>query len=294
VHLPPQRSDFAHGYCESKAAQVAKIDATIPIAREQRTAREELDRKGYGARLVTLQAQERNVGLQYDRRVQREEINRARSELTLLSRERGQAEEEFRAQAATELSEAETAKSSRRETATKARERARLQTLTAPLDGTIVEVGVTTLGEGVEAGAPLMTLVPLFGEEGGQELVIEALVLNKDVGFIKVGHNAAVKLEAYPFTRYGYLKGRVDRIAADAVTDERRGLVFPVRIRVESQTLSRSRTGQSGEKSGNDGPALALTPGMAASVEIATGDRRIIDFVLSPIAKATSEARRER
>jgi hemolysin D len=203
-------------------------------------------------------------------------------------------EEEFRAQAATELLEAETAKLSRRETATKAQERARLQTLTAPLDGTIVEVAVTTIGERIEAGAPLMTLVPLFGEKGGQELVIEALVLNKDVGFIKVGNSAAVKLEAYLYARYGYLKGRVDRIAADAVTDERRGLVFPVRIRVESQTLSRSRSGQSGEKTGKAGQSLTLTPGMAASVEIATGDRRIIDFVLSPIAKATSEAGRER
>jgi hemolysin D len=283
------REAAARSAIATAQAQVAKIDATIPLAREQWTAREELDRKGYGARLVTLQAQERVVGLQYDRRVQLEEINRARSELTLLSRERGQAEEEFRAQAATELSEAETAKSSRRETATKAQERARLQTLTAPLDGTIVEVAVTTLGERVEAGAPLMTLVPL-----GQELVVEALVLNKDVGFIKVGDNAAVKLEAYPFTRYGYLKGRVDRIAADAVTDERRGLVFPARIRVESQTLSRSRTGQSGKESGAVGQGLTLTPGMAASVEIATGDRRIIDFMLSPIAKATSEAGRER
>jgi hemolysin D len=150
-------------------------------------------------------------------------------------------------------------------------------------------MAVTTIGERIEAGAPLMTLVPL-----GQELVIEALVLNKDVGFIKVGDNAAVKLEAYPFTRYGYLKGRVDRIAADAVTDERRGLVFPVRIRVESQTLVQSRGNKSGERTGNAGQALALTPGMAASVEIATGDRRIIDFVLSPIAKATSEAGRER
>jgi multidrug efflux pump subunit AcrA (membrane-fusion protein) len=108
-----------------------------------------------------------------------------------------------------------------------------------------------------------------------------------------VNRPAAVKLEAYPFTRYGYLKGHVDRTAADAVTDERRGLVFPVRKREESQTLSADR-GQSGEKISNAGQALALTPGMAASVEITTGDRRIIDFVLSPIAKATSEAGRER
>lgn len=287
------RETAARSAIATAQAQVAKIDATLPLAREQWTAREELDRGGYGARLVTLQAQERVVGLQYDRQVQFEEINRAQSELTLLSRERGQAKEEFRAQAATELSEAETAKSSRRETATKARERARLQTLTAPLAGTIVEVAVTTAGERIEAGAPLMTLVPL-----GQELVVEALVLNKDVGFIKVGDKAAVKLEAYPFTRYGYLNGQVERIAADAVTDEPRGLVFPVRIRVESQTLmprfGSQDPSQSGGRAGNPRQGLTLTPGMAASVEIATGDRRIIDFVLSPIAKATSEAGRER
>jgi hemolysin D len=102
------------------------------------------------------------------------------------------------------------------------------------------------------------------------------------------------KLEAYSFTRYGFLKGRVDRSAADAVTDERRGLKIRVRKHEESQTLmsrigSRDR-GQSEEKSGNASQGLALTLDIAASVEIVTGDRRIIDFVMSPIAKATSEA----
>jgi hemolysin D len=115
---------------------------------------------------------------------------------------------------------------------------------------------------------------------------------------VALQYDQCVFLEAYPFTRYGYLKGRVDRIAADAVTDERRGLVFPVRKREESQTLVQSRGNQSGSGSGASGApsgrALCLSPGMAASVEIATGDRRIIDFVLSPIAKATSEAGRER
>ena len=90
----------------------------------------------------------------------------------------------------------------------------------------------------------------------------------------------------------------MDRIAADAVTDERRGLVFPVRIRVESQTLTPARRNQSVVCRGAEASApmrdLSLSPGMAASVEIATGDRRIFNFMLSPIAKATSEAGRER
>jgi hemolysin D len=105
-------------------------------------------------------------------------------------------------------------------------------------------------------------------------------------------------LEAYPLTRYGYLKGRIDRIAADAVTDERRDLKTRNRTCVESQTLVQSCGNQSGSGGGasdaSTGRALSLSPGIAASVEIATGDRRIIDFVLSPIAKAASEAGKER
>jgi hemolysin D len=283
------RKAAARSAIATAQAQVAKIDATSPLAKEQWKARDELDRSGYGARLVTLQAQERVVALKYDRKVQIEEINRARAELSLLSREQKQAVEEFRAQAATELAEAESAKSSRKEAATKARERARLQTLVAPLDGIVVEVAVTTLGERVEAGAPLMTLVP-----SGQELVVEALVLNKDVGFIKVGDKAAVKLEAYPFTRYGYLKGRVDCIAADAVTDERRGLVFPVRVRIDQQALPAMGAMAASKGASTKQKVLAFSPGMAASIEITTGERRIIDFVLSPISKAVSEAGRER
>lgn len=117
------------------------------------------------------------------------------------------------------------------------------------------------------------------------ELEIDAMVLNKDIGFVKEGQRVIVKLEAYPFTRYGFLIGHVQRIAADSVTDERRGLVFPVTIKIDSMRLSRERSGTRN---------LTMSPGMNASVEIATGKRRIIDFILSPVAKAIDEAGRER
>jgi hemolysin D len=272
------RAAAARSAIETARAEIARIDATLPLAREQLSARQELDRQGYGARLVTLQAEERVVSLTYDRRVRAGELARATSELALIQRETDQARAEFRAEAATELSQGETSAAARRESATKARERARLQTLAAPLDGTIVEVAVTTIGERVEAGAPLMTLVP-----SGQELVVEALVLNRDAGFVAVGDRVVIKLEAYPFTRFGFLEGRVERIAADAVTDERRGLVFPVRVRLASTTLTRAA-----------GRELRVTPGMSATVEITTGRRRVIDFILSPISRAVQEAGRER
>jgi hemolysin D len=79
----------------------------------------------------------------------------------------------------------------------------------------IVELAVTTIGERVEAGSPLMTLV-----SAGQDVVVEALFPNKDVGLMKIDDRAAIKLEAFRFTRYGSLQDKVDRVSADAVTDD--------------------------------------------------------------------------
>ena len=264
----------------SARSSLARTRETLPLAQEQLDARAELDRRGFGARLVTLQAKERVVSLQYDAQTQIQDIQRSQAELNMIERERAQTIADFRAQAASELSEAETTAMSRREAATKAKERERQQILTAPLSGTIMEVAITTIGERVEAGAPLMTLVP-----DGQELEIDAMILNKDIGFVKEGQRAIVKLETYPFTRFGYLIGHVERVAADSVSDEKRGMVFPVTIKIDSAKLTRENT---------QDKKLNLTPGMTASVEISTGKRRIIDFILSPVAKATSEAGRER
>jgi membrane fusion protein, hemolysin D len=110
--------------------------------------------------------------------------------------------------------------------------------------------------------------------------------LNKDVGFVRVNQEVVVKLEAYPFTRFGYLSGIVETVSADAIIDQQRGLVYPVRIRITSNDVK--IPGMDGVK-----PA-SLSPGMAATVEIKTGKRRVISFLLSPIAKAVREAGKER
>jgi hemolysin D len=107
-------------------------------------------------------------------------------------------------------------------------------------------------------------------------------VLGRDIGFVHVGDLAVVKLEAYPFTRYGTLSGEVIQVSPDAIVDEKRGLVFPVRVR-PSQTHLRV-----------DRREALLSAGMSASVEIVTGKRRVIEFVWSPLARTVSEAGRER
>lgn len=120
----------------------------------------------------------------------------------------------------------------RTESLTKADQRQSLQRLVSPVSGKVNEVSVTTLGEVADAGQALVTVVP-----EGEDLIVEAFILNRDVGFVRRGARTIVKLEAYPFTRYGSLEGVVEHISPDAIADEARGLVFPARIRLTRTEL---------------------------------------------------------
>jgi hemolysin D len=109
------------------------------------------------------------------------------------------------------------------------------------------------------------------------------MVLNRDVGFVRPGQRVTIKLEAYPFTRHGALEGMVEHVSPDAISDEQRGLVFPARIIITRSNLREVAEGRA-----------AIGPGMAAQVEVITGRRSVMAYLLSPIARATSEAGRER
>jgi hemolysin D len=117
--------------------------------------------------------------------------------------------------------------------------------------------------------------------ETGQ-VEVEALVPNKDAGFVVEGQHAQVKLDAYPFTRYGTVPGRVRRLSRDAVADERQGLVFRAAVELDRPFLE------------SNGGRLPIGPGLAATVEIRTGTRRVIEYVLSPLLRYRAEALRER
>ncbi|TPK58749.1 HlyD family type I secretion periplasmic adaptor subunit [Mesorhizobium sp. B2-4-19] len=174
--------------------------------------------------------------------------------------------------------------------------------LYSPADGVAQQIAVTTVGQVVTTGQQLLVVAPTDGT-----LQVEALVANLDIGFIKLGQSAAIKVDAFPFTRFGVLHGRVTRIASEAVEEQeaKRGLanavaaanttaapasqagqpqsfVFPVTIALEEQAIN------------INGGMIPLTSGMTVSVEIKTDSRRVIDYLLSPLAKVASEAFRER
>ena len=174
--------------------------------------------------------------------------------------------------------------------------------LYAPTDGVVQQMAVTTVGQVVTTGQQLVVLTPIGGK-----LQVEALVANLDIGFVKPGQDAVIKVDAFPFTRFGALHGKVVSIASAAIAeqDAKRALanatatanaapeapsapgqpesfVFPVTVSLDESAMK------------IDNAIIPLTPGMTTTVEIRTDSRRVIDYLLSPLAKIGSEALRER
>lgn len=149
--------------------------------------------------------------------------------------------------------------------------------LRAPVDGVVQQLAVATLGGAVQPADPLMVIVP-----DGELLEVEALILNKDVGFVHSGQSVEIKIDAFPYTRYGTIKGKVVNVSKDAVENEQYGLVFPTRISLSKNDLL------------INGSKVPLQAGMSIVAEIHTGKRRVIDYLLSPLQQYQSEALRER
>lgn len=156
---------------------------------------------------------------------------------------------------------------------------ARQQTITAPVSGTVTQLAITTLGAVVNPAQELLQIVP-NGKNGG--LLVEAGLPNKDIGFVTANQSAEIKLEAFPFTQFGVIEGEIIHVSADAINHEQQGLIFPITTRLKQQQIYAN------------GTWINLQPGMQASVEIKTGERRIIEFLLNPLLKGLDEGGRER
>lgn len=152
-----------------------------------------------------------------------------------------------------------------------------LLTLTAPVTGTVQQLTVHTVGGVVPAAQSLMQIVP-------KEPLIEmtAFLENKDVGFVQVGQTAQVKIDAFEYTKYGTILATVNHVSQDAIQDEKKGLIYSVKVALLQHTID------------VDGKQVTLSPGMSGSVEIKTGTRRVIEYVLAPLLQHRRESLHER
>jgi len=141
----------------------------------------------------------------------------------------------------------------------------------------VQRVGATSVGTVVSAGQVLVTLVPL-----DERLELEALVQNRDIGFVFPGQAARVKLDAFPFTRYGTLDGTIRQVSQDAIQSESGQLVFPARVELAVQAIKIADA------------TVRLTPGMTAQIDVTTGTRTIMNYLISPLLRFKDESFQER
>lgn len=262
---------------DAAEATRAKLDATIPILDHELDAMNRLDQKGYapGLRLLELQRQRRSEA--GDRDVASAQHARGLSEAAKLSRQIDQTREQAHRIALADLAVAQSDAILKREEVTKATRISGLQRLYASEDGTVQQLAVHTIGGVVEPARTLMVIVP-----SDEAIEIEARVLNKDAGFVREGQSAVVKLDAFPFTRYGTIPGKVVSLSRDAVPDQKLGPTYVVRIRLDRNTLV------------VDGKPVRLSSGLNAVADIRTGSRRIISWLLSPIQTTIQQAAHEK
>jgi hemolysin D len=146
------------------------------------------------------------------------------------------------------------------------------QTLVAPVDGTVHELFVHTVGGVVTSAQKIVSIVPL-----NAPLNIEAVVLNKDIGFVKAGMPVAIKVDTFDFQKYGTLQGKVLRIDPDSKDDPKLGPVYTVQVTPQQRQLL------------VDGHWRAITAGLSVNTEVKTGKRRLIEFFIYPLIKHLDE-----
>ena len=150
--------------------------------------------------------------------------------------------------------------------------------LTAPVDGIVQQLAVNTIGGVAPASQVLMQIVP-----NQANLEVQVNIDNKDIGFLQVGQPASIKVATYDYTRYGTIPAKIIRISPNAIDDEKKGLYYTVALKPERDWLAASQ-----------GQPMALSTGQAVSAEIRTGERRVIQYLLSPLVRHIQESMHER
>ncbi len=287
------------------AAEIAKLNSSMPMLEEKERLHKKLHDEGYGTSFAYLDAQQQLSEARHDLQVDAQKASQAVASRVALERQRDGAASQFTAGVLDDLSKAQEKTSELTQELVKARQKSTDTTLRAPNDGVVEELAVHTVGGVVTPAQHLLVVVP-----DDHQLVVEAQLNNRDIGFVHKGQDVSVKVETFNFTRYGMLHGKVLSVSRDAVASQDR-----------AADDSQGANGGDGDAAGGqrpptapavgsptyvvrvslpqafmdiDGRREALLPGMAVTAEVKTGRRTIIDYLLSPLARRTNESLHER
>jgi len=267
-----------------------KLHATLPSYQQSAESYAKLHREGFVGDLMVNEKRREAIERAQDLKAQEASLHALDAAIAQAEQRIAQVQSNFRSQLLTERVEAQAAVERLTQERAKAGFRSQQQEVRAPAAGVVQGLATYTPGAVVQSGAPLLTVVPK-----GDRLRVEAALSNEDVGFVEVGQSVRVKLAAFPFQKYGMLEGKVVQVSADAVEAQDAAkttgaspmaappLTYKAVIELKEQRLELP--------GGGSLPAMA---GMAVTAEIHQGRRTVMEYLLSPVQRVSSEAGRER
>jgi adhesin transport system membrane fusion protein len=254
------------------------VEANLKLGRERLRLSTELLKSGLTPRMDHLEIQREIENMNGESKVLEQGVPRANAALAESRAFLQEESEGFRRRAVEELSKTELQIARVQESLSEASDRVRRTEIRSPIDGIVKNMRFHTIGGVVRPGEPIMEIVPI-----GDALVVQAKLSPVDRGYVQVGQPAVVKISTYDFVRYGGLDGVVERIAADTNTDQATNQpYYEVIVRTQKTYLG----GKTGE--------YPITPGMQATVDIHTGRRSVLNYLVKPVLKLRNEAFRER
>jgi hemolysin D len=281
------------------SATIHKLETLIPVIQQRVDIRKTLMEKEIGSKLTYYEIFQLLVEQQEELHVQKSHLREAEAAVAAIEQTRAQAIAEYSRSLSDDLAKGEQKANGLAQDLIKAQQKTKLQQLTSPVDGVVQQLAVHTVGGVVTPAQSLMVIVP-----NDSRLEIEAMVSNRDIGFIEPGQDAEIKVDTFNFTRYGLLHGAVLSVSQDAIIRDK-----PEGRGAGNRTLG---TGQeSSEPAGqelNYGARVSLdrtqmqvedrlvnlSPGMAVTVEIKTGERTILSYLLSPLRNYQQDVMHER
>jgi adhesin transport system membrane fusion protein len=253
------------------------LTRNLELAKEERSITVPLVPVGAAARVDLVRLDRQVADLEGQVNAVRLSIPRSEAALNEAMRRVDEKDATFRSEALGELNTRRNQFSAIAERIQADQDRVTRTEVRSPVRGTIKEVKINTVGGVIRPGQDLIEIVPLE-----ETLLIEARIRPADIAFLRPGQNAMVKITAYDFSIYGGLKSHLEQISADSIKDEKNESFFRIRLRTEKNTL------------GSEAHPLPIIPGMTATVDILTGQKTVLDYLLKPIFKARDRALRER
>lgn len=280
--------------------QIQSQNMLIDTLRQRVTMRKGLLARGSTSKAAVIDSMETLQTQETALAGQKGQLEEARAAIVVLQKDRQKAIDTFIADNQQKISEAERQADEHEQKTAKAHVKTDHMTLTAPISGMVLGLTVTTKNQVLQSGEEIMRIVP-----DDASLEIEAYVENKDIGFVKVGQEAIIKIESFPFTRFGTIDGVVTHVSHDAIPepDASNAEGMPTKSKKDSFFGGAQRTQNlvfqvllkaKQDYMAVEGVKIPLSSGMAVTAEIKTGKRRIIDYIFSPLVEISSRALKER